>query len=197
MGSFRDRLLAARAIQTNVVIQREFITRERCAELIRKASHHDFEPAGIIGRGVLPDIRNVMRNQFTWDEAILEEIGEASKSSFNVTMLESETASLLRYPEGGHYVAHFDSGHISNGEAVRAMDRDISIVLYLNDDFEGGEFEFVHSNEMIKPEAGMLIAFPSDWRHTHRVHPVTRGERWAIVNWYSSTPRLIPDRERV
>jgi hypothetical protein len=47
-----------------------------------------------------------------------------------------------------------------------------SFSLYLNDDFEGGELEFMHLPIKIKPKAGMLAVIPGGKEYTHRVNKV-------------------------
>jgi len=55
-----------------------------------------------------------------------------------------------------------------------------TIIIYLdtyNIDFEGGEFHF--HDEVVHPEKGMLLFFNAD--ELHKVTPLTRGKRRAIV----------------
>lgn len=100
---------------------------------------------------------------------------------------DSEMPQVLRYEPGGFYQPHIDGQSLWNtpeGPIWRkSTDRDLSTVFYLNDDFEGGDFVFPELRVRIKPEPGMLIAFPSSWQYVHGVEPVTKGIRYAIVNW--------------
>lgn len=89
---------------------------------------------------------------------------------------------LLRYKEGGYLPAHQDQGISS---------RLLSTVMYLNDDYEGGEIEFVHSGVKIKPPAGSIIFFPSNFIYVHEVHPITRGERYALPHWFHNREDFI------
>jgi predicted 2-oxoglutarate/Fe(II)-dependent dioxygenase YbiX len=88
-----------------------------------------------------------------------------------------EFYSLLKYRGANeeHYDAHFD-GTTQSG-------RSISAVFYLNDDYEGGEVEFVNYGVKIKPKAGSLILFPSNYAYSHIAHKVTKGTKYAIVTW--------------
>jgi predicted 2-oxoglutarate/Fe(II)-dependent dioxygenase YbiX len=90
-------------------------------------------------------------------------------------ILDSEEYQLLKYSGGQHYGAHYDGG---TGTA-----RAISPILYLNDDYEGGEIEFVNFGIKIKPKAGSLLIFPSSYAYRHVAHPVTSGTKYAIVTW--------------
>jgi len=88
---------------------------------------------------------------------------------------DSEGYGLLRYSSGEYYHAHYDGG--------TDMGRSISAILYLNDDYEGGEIEFVNFDIKIKPKAGTFILFPSNYAYRHIAHPVISGTKYAIVTW--------------
>ena len=98
-----------------------------------------------------------------------------------------ESAEVLRYKEGGEYPVHADADTWSAEEQTwkRAVDRDLSIHLYLNEDYEGGEIDFPNFGLKLKPQRGLLIAFPSDGRYLHAARPVTAGLRYALVSWAS------------
>ena len=89
------------------------------------------------------------------------------------------TMHLLKYDESGHLPAHQDQGIGS---------RVLSVLLYLNDDYDGGEIEFRHSNLKFKPKAGSVLFFPSNFLYVHEVYPVTKGPRYALPNWYHNIP---------
>jgi Rps23 Pro-64 3,4-dihydroxylase Tpa1-like proline 4-hydroxylase len=82
---------------------------------------------------------------------------------------------LLRYDKGGYLPPHQDQG---------VSTRVLSVLLYLNDDYEGGEIEFPQSGVKIKPSAGSLIFFPSNFLYVHTVHPLISGQRYSLPNWY-------------
>ena len=100
-----------------------------------------------------------------------------------------EEPQLLRYRAGGFYQYHVDAyDPVPKGKAWRkVMDRDISMLIYLNDDFEGGELEFKRFAYFLQPRAGMLVWFPSDIRYEHMARPVTSGCRYAVVSWAAVT----------
>lgn len=58
-----------------------------------------------------------------------------------------------------------------------------SCLIYLNDDFVGGEIHFPKQNLTIKPEAGMLIAFPGNKNYEHSVNEFHGSERFALSLW--------------
>ena len=71
--------------------------------------------------------------------------------------------------------------------------RKISVSVILNDDYEGGDLEFLVINDKgeleiskITPAVGSAIIFPS--YVMHRVTPVTKGTRYSVVAWYGGPP---------
>lgn len=77
-----------------------------------------------------------------------------------------------------------------------AVDRDISLLLCLNDEYEGGELHFKRLSWTLRPRAGMLVRFPSDVRYEHMAKLVTKGYRYTIVSWAAATgvERVQPER---
>ena len=86
--------------------------------------------------------------------------------------LQHEGFQILKYEGGEEYKAHYDG-----------LNRVVSCLIYLNDDYEGGELEFPFFKIKIKPQKGMMILFPSNYAYTHIAHPVTRGTKYCLVTW--------------
>lgn len=103
-----------------------------------------------------------------------------------------ELTQFLHYTVGGKYDIHNDSEDFVNGKLTRVCERDVSVLVYLNDDYEGGELEFPDWGLTLKPKKGTLIAFPSYIEFSHRVHPVTKGERFTLVSWINTKDRIYP-----
>lgn len=100
-----------------------------------------------------------------------------------------EEPQLLRYTAGGYYMHHSD-GWLLLPEAAawrKVVDRDISVLIYLNDDYTGGALEFKRFGYTLQPRAGMLVWFPSDVRYEHMAREVTGGTRYALVSWASAS----------
>lgn len=94
---------------------------------------------------------------------------------YGIENLYHEYYDMLKYSGGQYYKQH------SDGDTVTG--RSISAICYLNNDYEGGEIEFVNFRIKIKPEPGMLLLFPSNYAYSHIAHPVVEGTKYAIVTW--------------
>ena len=107
---------------------------------------------------------------------------------------------INRYKKGGFYEFHKDckGDHLSaynlpDKKFMHGHVRKLSMTVLLNDNYEGGEFQFatiyrgkreIHTPEFNK--TGSIIVFPSDMEH--RVAPVTKGIRYSLVTWFLGPP---------
>lgn len=71
--------------------------------------------------------------------------------------------------------------------------RDYSGLLYLNDDFQGGDLFFTEPDALtvtaqVHPRCGRLVAFSSGGENPHGVWAVTRGRRCALALWHTWAP---------
>ncbi|XP_059114558.1 prolyl 3-hydroxylase 3 [Peromyscus eremicus] len=71
--------------------------------------------------------------------------------------------------------------------------RDYSGLLYLNDDFKGGDLFFTQPNALtvtaqVRPRCGRLVAFSSGGENPHGVWAVTHGRRCALALWHTWAP---------
>ena len=74
---------------------------------------------------------------------------------------------------------HCDNIHHSHGQKWGYPH--VSALLYLNDNYEGGEF--VVAGKEIKPNKGSSIIFPSNFLYPHQAKEVINGTRWSVVAW--------------
>ena len=86
---------------------------------------------------------------------------------------------INRYSEGGFMSSHIDNIHHSHGQQYGYPQ--VSALLYLNDDYEGGEF--CVADKKFCPSRGSAIIFPSNFMFPHEAKIVTKGTRWSIVTW--------------
>jgi len=62
--------------------------------------------------------------------------------------------------------------------------RYLAFLVYLNDDFKGGETTFPYHNLTVKPETGTVLVFPPTWQYPHRGMPVRSGSPKYIMSTY-------------
>lgn len=91
----------------------------------------------------------------------------------NVTYYE--VFNFVKYEgEGKEFKIHAD-----DGPAYKAA---VSAVIYLNDDYEGGEIAFPRmDNLVIKPSLGDIAIFPSNYIYEHASLPIKSGTKYCVV----------------
>lgn len=116
-------------------------------------------------------------------EAAFDRCRDAVGAFHQVTLTGREGAGFLRYDVGGFYRVHRDRATVDAWP--EAAHRRIALVLFLNDDFEGGALRLLSDDDgaplTFQPRAGMLVAFDADT--LHEVLPVTSGVRETVVDW--------------
>jgi hypothetical protein len=98
------------------------------------------------------------------------------------TTCHRESIQVLEYSSNQEYKFHHD---VSNDPNSKEYHRIISIVLYLNDEFDGGGTEFPH--QTYKPSPGYGLFFPSNWCFPHSGQKVLSGKKRVAVTWYYVT----------
>ena len=189
---------------SNILIQPKVITKENCDWLVNYAKRANQDQMGVFDTEKTNETQETQskidkksRDVKCADiEPILPQIQELLQNSiqhiinpfYGFQIRDSEMPQLLCYEPGGHYKPHIDAeGQWKNpdGSVIwkKTIDRDLSTVLFLNDDFEGGYFSFPDLRIKIKPEPGLLVTFPSSRYFKHQVEPVISGNRYTLVTW--------------
>ena len=166
-------------------------TDEECARIIAEGMALPMRPGEISGRGVAASARNSTialfpsEQRYAWMiERIARVIADLNPRLWGFEIVRSERLQFTAYGVGQYYDWHMDLGP-TGPFALRK----ISVSVPLNDpgDYEGGQFEINLGtpNNPISQKKGAAILFPS--YVLHRVLPVTRGIRYALVAWLGGT----------
>lgn len=133
------------------------------------------EEAQALGHDIKIDENWVDKNALIKDQAVSNSINDRLAKLFEPFKdLELQgVGSIQRQYEGVSLSYHVDS--LSNPLVVFAN------VLYINDDFTGGELHFPNIDVTYRPERGAMIVFPSADDYLHGVLPVGPGPiRYAL-----------------
>lgn len=78
---------------------------------------------------------------------------------------------------------HIDGVHSKTGGFTKFV-RALSFIAVLNDDYDGGIFNFPNQNLKFKVKKGEVVLFPPYWTHPHSVSSVGEGQaRYTINTW--------------
>jgi len=143
--------------------------------------------------------RTVKNNQQAANDRTIETVRKLveerilANDVFRLAVRPKKLSAILfsRYEIGMQYGSHVDDA------LMQGMRTDVSFTLFLSDpeSYDGGELviESASGEDAVKLAAGSLVAYPSTT--LHRVSPVTRGERLAVVGWARSFVRDGAHRE--
>lgn len=97
-----------------------------------------------------------------------------------------EATHIVKWPVGTALGNHADNAY-EDGTPNYVSWRTYSAVLYLNQDYQGGEFYFqrLDGNRIeIQPRTGLLVGFTAGLKHLHGVNLVREGVRYALPMWF-------------
>ena len=80
-------------------------------------------------------------------------------------------------PGGGFHDWHYEHDQGHHGSRV------LTWTIYLNDNYEAGETEFIYQQMRVKPKTGMLTIFPCSFLHTHRGNPPHGAHKYIFTGW--------------
>lgn len=110
-----------------------------------------------------------------------------SKKIINDQSLYVHVAMFVKYLPGAFIPVHTDI------MSDKCFDDKLSLVLYFNDEYSGGEIYFPYLEKKYKTKSGSAIYYPPvDKDFEHGVHPVTDGEKYIIAICLTSNKNVAP-----
>ena len=82
---------------------------------------------------------------------------------------------LCKYPEGGYLSPHAD---------VDADAGSVTTSYAINEDYHGGYIRFWENYNIMSDENSAHV-YPSNHLFKHEITPVTKGERYSVITWFS------------
>lgn len=181
-----------------VLVIRGFLSPDTCRKWVKRLQAKPIKPSTVQGiqsagtayLSVEQDVTRVCTEvqPGSLRKIISDRVGEAfllaaERTGHTVEWFEAPT--ILRYQAGGYFMAHADSCLLDPGSHnwFKVNDRDLSLLIYLNEEFTGGGLKFVNFHYDFQPRTGDLVVFPSDNRYAHEASKVESGLRYVIVSW--------------
>ena len=94
---------------------------------------------------------------------------------WGISVVYYEAFNFVKYEgEGTHFNIHADHGPAYNCT--------VSAVIYINDDYEGGDLKFPRLDNLVyKPKVGDIAIFPSNYIYEHASLPMKSGTKYCVV----------------
>lgn len=106
---------------------------------------------------------------------------------------KKEPFQVVKYKSGGYFNPHYDACNGSE-EFCKRLNKDgfrlLTVLIYLNDDYTGGETVFPNINKTVIPEKGKAVVFYNVneqgkpiYEALHGGNPVKSGEKYICNKW--------------
>lgn len=183
------------AYREDVRIVPDFISREECKALIEYCENFCFRRSRVVRlsrEGLVDSVARRVRSSSSIvlddrSHPLLRPLYQRCAGLEQVEEHNIELVQCVRYKRGQKFAPHFDGGV--------QLPRMTTYLLYLSDDFEGGETYFPVLDLKIRPKAGSCLRFASCdrsgrvmWQSEHGGLPVTSGTKYALNIWVRCPP---------
>ncbi|MEQ8396739.1 Fe2+-dependent dioxygenase [Thalassobaculum sp.] len=152
-----------------------------------------------------PVARQVKRNlEVSGEDPAIKRIGDRVTAALTGSRAFREFAMPHKirmpivsvYEPGMEYGNHVDAPIMGDGP-IHATRTDLSVTVFLSDlaSYDGGGLvlETATGPRHVRLEAGGAVVYPT--HYIHRVEPVTRGTRLAVITWMQSRVRDHEERQ--
>ena len=166
--------------------QDKFITKAACKKLISYHKNNcpkDETSHGVYNNRTVNSYDDSIRNLTS---SIHHQILSLVQKFYNEDVLYLAFSNLVYWGKGMELVPHADNFWIEDPKKPHySSHRVYSSILYLNNNFKGGETYFPEHNYSIEPKSGKLTFYTSGAKHIHGVKKVTSGTRYTLATWYT------------
>lgn len=185
-----------------IIEYKNFLTKKECEYLIEFAKKTGMEESTVLNydiENITKMDTNYRKSKTCWlkDSAdpLTMKIATKCEKITGLPRANQEELQVLEYEENGMFNEHFDACAFESKEYCDKINRNAgqrktTLIIYLNDNYEGGETEFTTIGIKIKPEVGKAILF---WnvdekdgileKSKHRGNMVKNGKKWICTKW--------------
>lgn len=134
------------------------------------------DPKAPMAKGAFPEIND---DYFESLRAKCKQYGEDAMGRG----LRNLTLSAHKWLPGAFAADHADNAEL-DGTLNAWQENKMVTIIYLNDNYDGGELTFRDHNLSIAPKQGTMVAFDVGFNNVHGVNKVESGERWTmLLSW--------------
>ena len=116
---------------------------------------------------------------------VLRDIQNIIIKEYRVNQIYPDTIQIVKWNMGDSQDPHSDSINIDGTEHVTPW-RNFGSIIYLNDDYLGGETFYPNQNLEITPKSGKMVIHPADLIFIHGVKEIMRGERYTMPSFWTT-----------
>lgn len=185
-------------MRDNIFLFHDIVTPQECDYIIQNFGT-DLDKSATLGEEI-PGYRTAnvnwirdTNNELIYNyETCLEKLTLVPRSHY-------ENPHVIKYDIGGEYKRHHDFFHPNTDYYVDCMrqagQRTHTVILYLNDDFTGGQTFFEEQDVMVTPQKGSMVMWTNIdinrnplYNTIHAGLPVISGTKYIMVVWIREFP---------
>ena len=172
----------------NAVIKENIISEEDCQYLVNAITTLDlWENAGHeFWDGRITNYYSILRHDKKAAEIMLDaniKCGNIIKNNYAIPEAYSDTLQVVRWFPGMEQPPHADD--MTNTDVTGLEHRAFGSIIYLNDNYGGGNTYYPNFDISITPKAGTLAIHPGDPEHLHGVTKIEDGMRYTIASFWT------------
>lgn len=180
---------------TEPTLHMNIITDEENKYIIDK-SKSLFTTSTTVGSDKPTEVRTSETAWIHKDDPVVGPMIKRICDQFQLPVDNAESLQIVKYKPGAYYREHHDSCCDNNDSCKKFSEnsgqRIRTILVYLNDEFEGGETHFPNLDKKLKaPRNGAIVFYPMSTDTPHACHPkalhaglpVTSGEKYVCNIW--------------
>jgi hypothetical protein len=132
-------------------------------------------------------LRDVDSESASWVHGITLQCKEKIEVDLRTPELFVESVFIACLLPGDSHIPHADNERREHGRWLpnHTPQRDYTGLVYLNDNFTGGELVFPDRDVVIIPKPGLFVGFPSNHKFVHAVPNVLSGKRYSLPVWFT------------
>jgi 2-oxoglutarate-Fe(II)-dependent oxygenase superfamily protein len=132
-------------------------------------------------------LRDLDSESASWVYSVSLRCKEKIEADLRTPELFVESVLLACLWPGDSHIPHADNSRREHGQWLpnHTPQRDYTALVYLNDNFTGGELVFPDRDVVIVPKSGLFVGFPSNHKFVHAVPNVLSGKRYSLPVWFT------------
>jgi len=180
---------------------KNFLSKEECDYLISLIDENN-SPSMVVSEGVERDKYDRSRTSSTCNlplnDTKVKEIHQRIADKLGIDISKGESLQGQMYKPGQYFKPHndwFGPGSAYNKHCLHSGNRTNTLMIYLNDDFEGGATDFARKKVTVKPELGKAVTWTNlledgngDQDSLHEGQDVISGTKYIVTSWWRQKP---------
>ena len=178
-----------------IIIFKKLLDTQSCIEIIKEYSPRNSPSYVTDGNKVSKSkLRSSSSSLIKKEEEEIFQLRKKTCSLLNWNFEDSERFQFITYKKGEKYAPHFDAFDLNQMKKIsnrKTTQRIHTNIIYLNENFEGGDTYFPKLGISIQAEAGMMLSFENCIGKTnfinpfsiHESLPITKGKKNILITW--------------